>query len=481
MRNIRRCLRRYRRDFLSLNKGVYQPSLTGLAVAALRVKIKGEKCMNFTQAQDYICEIQKFAKKNTLEHTKEYLRLLGSPCKGAKIIHVAGTNGKGSVCNYLRALLQEHGYRTAMFVSPHLVDMRERMLLDGQQVSEEQFMRAFDRVRDCVAVATAGDDAEHTRLHHPTFFEFLFLMAMVIFEEAKPDYIILETGMGGRLDATNVFDKPQLTVITEIGMDHCQYLGDTKEKIAAEKAGIIKPGVPLVYVEREKSVSDVLSQAAERCGCEVFAVDKTKTVNVNINHKSIDFSYESKYYNNVSCTLPTRALYQVENAATALCALEVLLNKEQIEVHKMQSALAHAKWAGRMEEVEDDVYVDGAHNEDGITAFLESVKQVPDARRRVLLFSVVSDKEYEDMIYRVESSGLFESYIIAGIADNRGLSGEQIVSCFQKSRGEDIYLCGSVREAYMKALEVKGEGVLYVAGSLYLAGELKALLKEESK
>ena len=375
-----------------------------------------------------------------------------------------------------------------MFISPHLVDMRERMLLDGQQISETQFMNAFHRVMDCVTVATATENSEASiaegkegELHHPTFFEFLFLMAMVVFEETKPDYIILETGMGGRLDATNVFGKPELTIITEIGMDHCEYLGNTKEMIAAEKAGVIKPGVPLVYVEREKSVSDVLSQAAERCGSEVFAVDKTKIVNININHKSIDFSYKSKYYNNVSCTLSTRAVYQVENAATALCALEVLLSKEQIQVHKVQRALAHAKWAGRMEEVAEDVYVDGAHNEDGIAAFLESVRTSPDERRRVLLFSVVSDKEYEDMICRIERSGLFESYIIAGITDRRGLSGEQIVDCFQKSRSEDVYLCGSVKEAYEKALDVKGDGVLYVAGSLYLAGEIKALLKEESK
>ncbi len=439
--------------------------------------------MNIAQAQDYICDIQKFAKKNTLEHTKKYMELLGNPCKNAKIIHVAGTNGKGSVCNYLRMLLQEHGYHTAMFVSPHLVDMRERMLLDGEMVSKEQFMRAFDRVKAVVdkVTGTAKDGESANDLHHPTFFEFLFLMAMVVFDEAKPDYIILETGMGGRLDATNVFDKPQLSVITEIGLDHCQYLGDTKEQIAAEKAGIIKEGVPLVYVERDKSVSEILSQAAKRCGSRAFAVDKTRISNVNINHKSIDFSYKSRYYNNVSCTLSTRALYQTENAATALVAFEVLFAEELIDVHKVQLALAKAGWAGRMEEVADDVYVDGAHNEDGITAFLESVKSSPDPRRRILLFSVVSDKEYEDMIRRVESSGLFETYIIAGIADDRGLSGEQIVSCFQKSRAGNIYLCESVREAYDTALAQKGDGVVYVAGSLYLAGEIKALLKEESK
>ena len=449
-----------------------------------------EESMNISEAQEYICDIQKFAKKNTLEHTKQYLKLLGNPCRDAKIIHVAGTNGKGSVCNYLRMLLQEHGYHTAMFVSPHLVDMRERMLLDGEMVSSEQFMEAFVRVQNAVESAMGRQSANaaesetdrrntNEELHHPTFFEFLFLMAMCIFDKAAPDYIILETGMGGRLDATNVFDKPKVTVITEIGLDHCRYLGETKQQIAAEKAGIIKKGVPLVYVEREKNVSEVLKKKAEQCDSETFIVDKTRISNVNINHKSIDFSYKSRYYNNVSCTLSTRALYQTENAAVALTALEVLFEKEQIDLHKVRSALAKAGWAGRMEEVADDVYVDGAHNEDGITAFLSSVESSPDQRRRILLFSVVSDKEYETMIHRVEQSGLFEAYIIAGIEDNRGLSVEQIVSCFKTTCKEDIHLCESVRVALDTARALKGEGVVYVAGSLYLAGEIKALLAEE--
>lgn len=436
--------------------------------------------MTMTEVQNYICDIQKFTKKNTLAHTKRYLELLGNPCAEKKIIHVAGTNGKGSVCSYLCALLREHGFHTAMFVSPHLVDMRERMLLDEEMVSEERFLAAFKQVKSVADRAANGEYTGETELHHPTFFEFLFLMAMLVFEEAEQDYIILETGMGGRLDATNVFDKPQLTIITEIGLDHCMYLGDTREKIAFEKAGIIKPGVPLVYVSREKSVSDVLSQTAERCGSMAFAVDKSLISNVNINDKSIDFSYKSRYYNNVDCTLSTRALYQTENASVALTALEVLLPKECIDIHKMRSGLAGVCWPGRMEEIGEGVFVDGAHNEDGIAAFLESVRAASEDGRRILLFSVVGDKEYEKMISRIEESGLFETYVIAGIADARGLAEEQIVNCFQQNRRENIYLCGSVQEAYHKALDLKKDGVLYIAGSLYLVGEIKALLKEES-
>lgn len=432
--------------------------------------------MKYRQAEEYICGIQKFARKNTNAHTRAYLQLLGNPCQNLKIIHVAGTNGKGSVCNYLNCLLMEHGYHTAMFVSPHLIYMRERMLLDNQMVSEEQFLEAYEQVRETVKQQEGKDG-----WYHPTFFEYLFLMAMVIFHKASPDYIILETGMGGRLDATNVFDNPVLTIITEIGLDHCQYLGDTKAQIAAEKAGIIKEGVPVVYVDRQKEVSEVLSQAAKLKNSPAYAVDRTRICNVNITDKSIDFSYKSRYYNSIGCTLSTTAGYQLENAAVALEAYEVLFDREEISPDKLCKALAKAFWPGRMEQLAEGVYVDGAHNEDGIEAFIDSLKRMPAQVRRVLLFSVVSDKEYETMISRVETSGLFDEYIVAGIGDARGLSGEQISVHFHKTPVSRIHICKNIKEAYNMGVMLKGDGVLYIAGSLYLVGEVKALLKEEKQ
>lgn len=427
----------------------------------------------YNQAEAYINSIQKFTKKHPLSHTKEYLALLGNPCVHAKIVHVAGTNGKGSVCNYLRGLLMESGKKVGMFISPHLVTMRERMVINEAPVTEEAFLAAFCRVLE--TVETSGSD-------HPTFFEFLFLMAMVLFEEERPDYVILETGLGGRLDATNVFEKPVLTVITEIGLDHCQYLGDTKEQIAGEKAGIIKQGVPLVYVDREKSVSDVLSDVAKNRQSKTYPVDKTRFFDVNINDKTIDFSYNSRYYNNISFTLRTTAAYQAENAAAALTACELLLTKEELDVSGMRQALWHAFWPGRMEEIRPDVYLDGAHNADGIQAFLESVsaqRARQTGRKFVLLYSVVGDKDYEDMIDRIQTAGLFDEYVIACMHDARGLPGQQIRERFTKADPAHIHTCASVQEAYTAALEKKGDGVLYIAGSLYLVGEIRSLLKEE--
>ena len=184
----------------------------------------------YEEAVDYINEIPRFTTKNTMDDTRAFLHRLGDPDQSMRIIHVAGTNGKGSVCAYMRFILEAAGYRTAVFTSPHLTDIRERFVIDGEMVSEKAFLGAFLRIYDLLDAKTP----------HPTFFEYLFLMAMILFSESRPDFCILETGLGGRLDATNAVSRKELAVITRIGLDHTEYLGDTLEKIAAEKAGILQ-------------------------------------------------------------------------------------------------------------------------------------------------------------------------------------------------------------------------------------------------
>ena len=181
------------------------------------------------------------AKKNSLEDVRAYLEEMGSPDRGMKIIHVAGTNGKGSVCSYLTSMLTETGYKVGTFISPHLEEIRERFLMNGDLVREDTYERAFYRVKEL------SEKMVEKGYQPPTYFEFLFYMCMAVNEQCKPDFVILETGLGGRLAVTNVVEHPVLTVITSISMDHMQYLGNTIEEIAGEKAGILKPGVPVVY------------------------------------------------------------------------------------------------------------------------------------------------------------------------------------------------------------------------------------------
>ena len=196
---------------------------------------------NYQEAEAYIDELPKFTKKHTLEHTKNFLNKLGNPCKERKVIHVAGTNGKGSVCAYMQAILEAEGKTTGFFTSPHLVKINERIQMNRKPVDDDTFYRIFSKVM------VAANEMEKEGLGHPSYFEFLYGMGMTAFEEMNVEYIILETGLGGRLDATNSFEKPALSVITSISLAHTDNLGDTIEKIAAEKAGIIKKIVPVYY------------------------------------------------------------------------------------------------------------------------------------------------------------------------------------------------------------------------------------------
>ena len=202
--------------------------------------------MTYQQAVEYILDIPRFTAKNDLGNTKAFLELLGNPQQRLKVIHVAGTNGKGSVCAYVDAMLRAQGKRTGLFTSPHLVRMNERIVIDGQQISDAEFTETFEEVKEKVG------EMERKGLSHPTFFEFIFGMAMAAFAKAGVEYAVLETGLGGRLDATNVVEHPVCCVITSIGRDHMQWLGNTIEEIAAEKSGIIKAHVPVIYMENRE-------------------------------------------------------------------------------------------------------------------------------------------------------------------------------------------------------------------------------------
>ncbi|MBR6477808.1 MAG: bifunctional folylpolyglutamate synthase/dihydrofolate synthase, partial [Lachnospiraceae bacterium] len=361
-----------------------------------------------------------------MDDTKAFLRRLGSPDKGFKIIHVAGTNGKGSVCAYLRYVLEEAGYGVCAFTSPHLVDVRERFLIRGEMVSKEEFLKAFLEVYDMIPWEMLSKEEEFNEegklpegFYHPTFFEYLFFMAMLLFRDAKPDYVILETGLGGRLDATNSVSRKELSVITRISLDHMEYLGDTTEKIAGEKAGIIAKDAPVIYFDDDKKISAVFDKTAEKIGAKACPVSKKDYALVKFQNKNIDFSLSTSYYNDINVTLHTAALYQMENAALAVRAIEELDQGRTISADQIRDGLAKTFWPGRMEEVLPNVFVDGAHNEDGVRAFLESVRADGWQGERILVFSAVKDKQYEKMLGEILDSGLFAELYLVPIHSGR--------------------------------------------------------------
>jgi len=422
--------------------------------------------MTYEEARDHIYSIPRFTAKNKPSDTRAFYEMLGSPAADRKIVHVAGTNGKGSVCAYCASVFQAAGYKTAVFTSPHLVSVRERFVYDGEMISREDFTRIFQLVMDYVNLK---------KLPHPTFFEFLFFMAMLWFEEKKPDVIILETGLGGRLDATNCVPHKALTVITEIGLDHMQYLGDTVTRIAMEKAGILRTDVPCVFAGGNEESGSVIRAHAVNIDAPAYSVDLRAAAGLTFHKNFIDFCYHSRYYGYVRVSLYTCAHYQVQNALLVLAGLDLLADLLPVSREAIEKGLADAKWAGRMEEVRPGVILDGAHNEDGTKAFLASVREDGCVGRRILLYGAVSDKRYEESIRMITESRLFDRVIVTAIDTPRAASAAGLQALFSKAVPCDI--CESTGQAFDSALSMKQiDDRVYVAGSLYLVGEVKAHL-----
>lgn len=448
----------------------------------------------------YLDGMPRFTVKKNPEDERDlrwFLQKLGDPQQNLRIIHVAGTNGKGSVCAYMRSVLEAAGYRTAMFTSPHLVDMRERFVVDGKMISEEAFLRAFLTVRDGLQEINNGaepaenyDDAEFVL----NFYEYLFCMALLCFAKEKPDYCIIETGLGGRLDATNYVDNKLLTVITRISLDHVQYLGDTTAKIAAEKAGILRPGVPVVYLDGDAQASVVICRKASELGAMQIPVSKKDYTFLGFRKKYIDFSLRSEYYNYISLTLHTIARYQMENAALAVRAVEVLFRSTDTEgacgrlcagagcptPEEIRQGILGCFWQGRMEEVLPEVYVDGAHNDDGIRAFLDTVKEDGCTGGRRLLFGVAADKDCRHMIQRVITSGLFDRIAFTHMRTARSVSLETLRELLADYPEERFTVYTEADTALRTEISGRQPGErLYIAGSLYLVGEIKESLDHD--
>lgn len=431
----------------------------------------------FNRVTAYLDSIPQFMSSTGVERGRKLLKALGHPEKNFKIIHVAGTNGKGSVCAYIERILKNNGYRTGLFTSPHLVDIRERICVNGQMISKEEFVSGFEKVN-----AVAGEN--HLEL---AYFDYFLGIAVSAFEAKKIDFCILETGLGGRLDATNAVENKALCVITTISLDHTKILGNTVEQIAAEKAGIIMPGVPVVYSGKNRAAAAVIRQAAEKCQKEVLQnnpyiveVSPSDCSIIKNTGKSIDFSIHNEYYKNDCFTITTKAIYQVNNCAEALTAVRVLekLGIVRLFEDKVKKAVKETYWQGRMEEIRKDVYVDGAHNPEGIEAFIQSAAVICRGRKCCLFFSVVNDKNYDEMICRLCGSGIFDAYVTTGIEGSRRLAGQRIFEIFEKYTQNPVVVCENVKEGFETALDIsiKNEGMCFCTGSLYLVGELKDIL-----
>ena len=430
--------------------------------------------MNYTEAVDYIETIPKFTVKHPPEHTRELLSRLWNPQEGIKIIHVAGTNGKGSVCAYLNAMLLAGGKKTGLFTSPHLVRINERFQINGEDVSDEQFLDAF------LKVEKAAKEYEAEGEGHPSYFETLFLMGMLIFKEAGVEYLVMETGLGGRLDATNVVEKPLACIITSISRDHTEYLGDTLEAIAGEKAGIIKAGVPVIYDASQPGPASVIAAKAKEMGSPAWPMEPSFYEMKTQSREGITFTFAYLGGEKAELAIPYVAKYQMMNASLAFYTMHILQDVHDIPKNVLAEGLSKIKWPCRMEMAAPGVIIDGAHNEDGIAQFVSTAGYFAKENEITILFTAVADKHYHEMIGEI-CEGIHPSHVVATQIDgSRVVPAEVLAEDFRKAGCTDVCAESEIGAAYEKALEKKGSGMLFCVGSLYLAGELKAYLAKRN-
>ena len=422
--------------------------------------------MTYSEMEREINEIPKFGAKASLSNLSDYLELANHPERNLRVIHIAGTNGKGSVSAYIDSILRQAGYTTALFTSPHLVKINERFRINFKECSDEELILAWCQVKSFM------EKGEKQGLQPLTFFEILFLMGMILFSQKEIDYCILETGLGGRLDAT-VLSDPVLSIITSISYDHMEILGDTIEKIAAEKAGIIKNGIPVVAVDEENGAFPVIERTAKEKKSPVYGLKSQDLTILKKYENKIDFSINSRYYKISNLKVKSYASYQVQNAALAELAAHVLL--PDLAENVIRNGIVEMFWAGRMEEIAENVYVDGAHNPGAVRQIYNSLADSD--KEWLLLFAVCSDKDYTEMI-RILGKIPWKRIYITKIDSARGADTAAVRQCFEEAAGCPICEFESAGEAFKAALRDRGdekEENLLCLGSLYLVGEIKEL------
>ncbi|MBQ8086029.1 MAG: bifunctional folylpolyglutamate synthase/dihydrofolate synthase [Lachnospiraceae bacterium] len=430
--------------------------------------------MTYNECVDYILSIPKFADKLGIDNLNCILDIMDHPERKYPVIHVAGTNGKGSTSLFLASILKEKGERVGIFTSPHLIRLNERIRINDDVISDEDFVGVFEKVMKYI------DKASKRGIAHPSFFEFVFLMSAVYFADNLIDYAIFETGMGGRLDATNVV-RPKLCIITSVGMDHMQYLGNTIEEIAYEKAGIIKKGVPVVFFDRKDAATGVIADYCKEIGENLHIVEKKQYNLLKITKKTIDFSFESVYYRYDSLRIKKTALYQIENAVLAVRAFELLsemdynINNNVDEVHidlkAIRNGLYNMTWAGRMQRIDERIFVDGAHNEEAIKAFCHTLEVLYKEEPKILLFAVSKDKDYENMIEHLGRIS-FDEIVLVKYNGERSAELDKVKEAFRHFLGSKITTFEDIETGFEYVKTHVEDRLVFCVGSLYLVGDL---------
>lgn len=408
--------------------------------------------MNYEEALSYIHAIPKFRRPLGNTQLERLLEALGNPHKKMKFIHIAGTNGKGSCAAMTAEILKNAGFKTGMYTSPFIVRFNERIQINDEEIADDELALYTERVK--TAMEENGAFVSE--------FAFITAMAFLYFYEKKCDVTLLEVGMGGRMDATNVIDNPIVSVLMSIGLDHTQYLGETVEEIALEKCGIIKDnGTVAVYPN--EAVADIIAKECKKHGAKIVSAKKPTVCDGG-------FLYGGKKYR-----LGLKGSYQPQNAAVVLEIIGVLRKKGyEISENAVLSGLSAAKWQARFEYIRENVIIDGAHNPDGIAALKRSLAET--GKDIVLVIAMMADKNYEECITDIVKIAKYT--VATEVNVPRALKAAEIGTVLEKS-GTEHTVIPDIKNAIDEAVSFAGDnGIVCICGSLYLAGEAKKALKE---
>lgn len=416
-------------------------------------------------AIDKIHSLDKFGSRPGLDRIKKFLDILGNPQDKLRFVHVAGTNGKGSVCRLLSSVLTEAGYKTGLFISPYIVNFRERIQINNELISEKALKDAVERTFPIL---------QKLREEGCVITEFEYVMALefLIHAEAQCEVVVLETGMGGLLDCTNVIKPPLCTVITKIGLDHTAVLGDTIEKIAEQKCGIIKSGSVVVTSPQRAEAMQVIERT---CKDKKVVLIKSESLDVSVLGESL--SGTTLAYNGLNLSLKLLGNHQIENAKTALAAIEQLRKRFDITDKNIIDGFSATTNPARFELLNENpaIVLDGAHNPDGIEAFINAYKKYFGDNKAVLILGMLSDKDSKSSVKLLR--GLFSTVYTVPVDNPRTLSAQDLADECEEYFSE-VKAFDSPFEAFDTALD-SGKPVV-ITGSLYLAGQIRKYIIDKT-
>ena len=431
--------------------------------------------MKYEEAMKYITEVGNFGSNYGLERTYKLLEHLGNPERDLKLIHIAGTNGKGSTTSMITEILMGEGYKVGMYTSPFIEEFEERIQINRNNIPKESLAILMDEIK------VAVDKVIEAGYNHPTEFEIITVLMLLYFKKENIDFGVIEVGLGGTLDSTNVI-KPIIQVITSISFDHTNLLGNTLEKIAREKAGIIKKGIPTVIYPQQEEVLKVIKNKCFEMDSELYIANNENLKFENI--VNLDKPYQLlKYNNEIDILLPLLGEHQIINLSVAMQAIEVLNNKNIIDISiaNIVKSIKNVSWKGRLEVLSNNPYVviDGAHNIQGIKTLSRNIKKYFKYENLYLILGILADKDVEEMI-KIITPMAKKVYSVTpnSIRGELAESLKDEVSKFNKNcKAFDKY-----EEAYLEALNDASEkDLILTSGSLYMIGDMRKIIRKISQ